>query len=289
MIAFEIKRTYATLRKSERKAADFILEHLQEMESMSMTELAERAGVSQPTIVRFAKAIGFDSFKKLKVAVIQESAKENAGDAKQKRGRAPLHGYQLSVEDRTEDIPVKVVTTTVSALEEVLKGVSGQMLCDVVKMITAADNVVVYGVENSSSTVSDLVTKLMYLGINCKSYEDYYLQSISANNLTERDVAIGVSYSGCSTNTVDVMKLAKKAGAGTIVITNFEHAPISKYADICICTSNEQLMYGDAIFSRTVQLAIVDMIYMGILTSDYQKYTKKMDKSSKIISNRAYK
>ncbi|NCB92420.1 MAG: MurR/RpiR family transcriptional regulator [Clostridia bacterium] len=284
MIAFEIKSRYASLRKSEQKVADLILEHQQDVAGMSMTEVSERAGVSQPTVVRFAKAIGFDSYKKLKVAIIQEVAKETERNGQ----RAPLHGFHISAEDKIEDIPAKVVETTISALEESLKGVSGKTLADVVTMITSAENVAVYGVENSSSTVSDLVTKLMYLGINCKSYEDYYLQSISASNLTKQDVAIGISYSGCSTNTVDVMKLAKKAGAKTLVLTNFENAPISKYADITICTSNEQFLYGDAIFSRTVQLAIVDMIYMGILTSDYKKYTKKMDKSSKIISNRAY-
>ncbi|MDD3218938.1 MAG: MurR/RpiR family transcriptional regulator [Lachnospiraceae bacterium] len=284
MISFEIKKEYASLRKSEQKVADFVLEHLGEVASMSMIEIAERVNVSQPTIARFAKAVGYDSYKKLKVAIIKESGNELSATDE----RSPLHGYQLGSEDRMEDIPAKVVSTTINALEEALKGVSGKVLKDVVNLITKADNVVVYGVENSSSTVSDLVTKLMYLGINCRSYEDYYLQSISAGNLTSQDLAIGVSYSGCSTNTVDVMKLAKKAGAKTIVLTNFEHAPISEYADITICTSSEQFLYGDAIFSRTVQLAIVDMIYMGVLTSDYRKYTKKMDKSSKIIRNRAY-
>lgn len=284
MITFEIKGKYASLRKSEQKVADYILGHLQEAGGMSMTEIAEKAKVSQPTIARFAKAIGFESYKKLKVALIQENAKE----AEETTKRAPLHGFKLGSEDRPEDIPARVVTTTINALEEALKGISGKKLREVVDLITKADNVVVYGVENSSTTIADLVTKLMYLGINCRSYEDYYLQSISASNLTGRDVAIGISYSGCSTNTVDVMKLAKKSGAKTIALTNFENSPISRHSDICICTSNEQFLYGDAIFSRTVQLAIVDMIYMGILTSDYRKYTKKMDRSSKIISNRAY-
>lgn len=284
MITFDLKRQYASLRKSEQKLADYILEHIDKIADMSMTELSECAQVSQPTIARFAKAIGFESYKKFKVALIEEGAKKSAQEIQ----RAPLHGFELGREDRMEDIPARVVTTTIQALEESLKGVSGKKLEQVVSMIITADNVVVYGVENSSSIVSDLVTKLMYLGINCRSYDDYYLQSVSASNMGSSDVAIGISYSGCSTNTVDTLKMAKKAGAKTIALTNFEDTPISKYADVCISTSNEQFMYGDAIFSRTVQLAIVDMIYMGIFTSDYKKYTKKMDKSSKLISNRAY-
>ena len=62
------------------------------------------------------------------------------------------------------------------------------------------------------------------------------------SNLDSRDVAIGISYSGSSKNTVDVMKLAKKKGAATIAITNFEHSLIAGYADILLCTSSQQLL-----------------------------------------------
>ena len=63
---------------------------------------------------------------------------------------------------------------------------------------------------------------------------------------------------------------------------------ISKYADLTLCTSHDQYLYGDAIFSRTSQIAIVDMIYMGILLSDYDAYAKQLDKSSRIIQDKAY-
>lgn len=84
------------------------------------------------------------------------------------------------------------------------------------------------------------------------------------------------------------MKIAKKSGATTIVITNFKDSAISKYADLLICTSQDQMFYGDAIFSRTSQLLLVDMIYMGLLISRYETYSQKLDRSSKIISDKAY-
>ncbi len=102
------------------------------------------------------------------------------------------------------------------------------------------------------------------------------------------DLAIGISYSGCSISTVDAMRIAKKAGAKTIAITNFENTLLEKYADIVLVTSNQHFLYGDAIFSRVSQLAVVDMIYTGVLLSDYDRYTKILDRSSKIISKQAY-
>ena len=79
------------------------------------------------------------------------------------------------------------------------------------------------------------------------------------------------------------MKLAKKKGAATIAITNFEHSLIAGYADILLCTSSQQLLYGNAIFSRMSQTAVVDMIYMGIILRDYGHFTGKLDESSRII------
>lgn len=87
-------------------------------------------------------------------------------------------------------------------------------------VLANARKIVLCGVENSSAAAKDLMTKLLYLGYDCRFDEDYYIQHISAAALTEKDVMVGISYSGQSKDTVDIMKAAKKAGAQTICITN---------------------------------------------------------------------
>ena len=84
------------------------------------------------------------------------------------------------------------------------------------------------------------------------------------------------------------MKLAKRKGASTIVLTNYDDVLIGKYADIMLCTGNRQQLYGNAIFSRTSQIAVVDMNYTGSILRDYPKYTKKLDESSRIVRNQTY-
>ena len=84
------------------------------------------------------------------------------------------------------------------------------------------------------------------------------------------------------------MKIAKDAGAQTIAIVNFENTMLTRYGDIVLSTSNDQFLYGDAIFSRTAQIALVDMIYMGVIISDYDNYTKKLDHYSRLIKHRGY-
>lgn len=286
-IGFQIRSKYASLRSSEKKVADFILMNERRCRKLTLGELAKQSEVSQPTVVRFVKALGYDSFKTFRYRLIEEAAGRGASSEYGNDVRA-MYGYPLKYGEGVSQIPARVVATTVKMLENALKSISIAEFERTVTMITNARRVVLFCVENSSATAKDLMTKLMYLGIDCRYDEDYYIQRIQAAALNEQDVAIGISYSGQSKDVVDVMKCAKKAGANTIAITNFAHALIGKWSDVVLCCSQEQLMYGDAIFSRTTQIAVVDMIYMGLLTSCYEHYTDQLDKNSRIIRDKAY-
>ena len=85
------------------------------------------------------------------------------------------------------------------------------------------------------------------------------------------------------------MRQAKKAGAATIAITSRKTPVLAKYADVCLCTGGEQsTIYGSAIFSRVPDLAVVDLLYMGVILSDYERFSRNLDKSGAVISDRGY-
>lgn len=283
-VEFEMRKNYKKFRPSERKVADYILKNLNKVEQMTITSLAEGAEVSQPTVMRFANSLGLKGFKELKYQLMQDEVKKQVSD----KNLSPLHGFYIQEQDKLEDIPGNVIATTIKTMQDMLESISVEEYVKLVQAIIKARKVFVFGVENSNSTVNDLVTKLMYLGIDCVTYNDYYLQSVCASNLTKNDLAIGISYSGASKDTVEVLRIAAEAGAVTAVITNFEKSVMGENADICIASTSEQYLYGDAIFSRTSQLAVVDMIYAGIIVSNYHYYTEKMDRSSRITGSRDY-
>ena len=274
-----LESRYAALRTSEQKAADYILAHLSEAGQMTLAQTAQRAGVSQPTVIRLARAVGFTGFRTFQMALIEEQGR---------RSSHVMHGYHLTAEETVASVPAHIVSTSIRSLETMLKYISGEMIERCVELIRNAGKIAVFGVENSVVTCRDLCTKLLYLGLPCVFYEDCYLQKIVAGSLTEHDLAIGVSYSGSSRDTVDVMETARKSGARTIVLTNFRDSRIAQYADVLLCSSNEQLLYGDAIFSRTAQIAIVDMLYWGVILSDYDRYAAVLDRLSQIICDKAY-
>lgn len=279
-LEFTIRENYSSLRKSEKKAADYLLSYQGDGRELTLELFADGAGVSQPTVLRFIRALGYQGFKDFRYELVREEDRTEKGYF--------LYGSSISKDDKIAELPAKLIGTAVGQLKDTLKNLSADNLEKAVRAITGARNIAVFYVENSSCTASDLVTKLTYLGFSCCSYSDYYLQNVSAGNLTKEDVAIGISYSGCSISTVDAMRIAKKAGARTIAITNFENTLLEKYADVVLITSGQHFIYGDAIFSRVSQLAVVDMIYTGILLSDYEKYTAILDRSSNTIRKQAY-
>ena len=276
-IQFQIKSIYHALRPSEQKVADFILNYEYIFDDLSLALIEKEVGVSQPTIVRFVKALNFHSFKQFKYALI-----------KSEKTSYLMYGFDLDKAQVLEDVPSLMIATSISMLEECLQSISVQDYQQAVHFINQNENISIYAVENSSGVAHDLMTKLLYLGKHVTYYEDYYLQNINASNLDEGHLAIGISYSGNSINTLETLKLAKENHAKTISISNFKDAEIHKYANISLSTSQSQYLYGDAIYSRTTQTTLVDMLYIGVILCDKQKYTRKLDEYSQLIKKRGF-
>lgn len=277
---------YADLRKSEKQAADYILEHMEHVKDLSLDRLAGEAGVSQPTVLRMLKALGYSGYRNFRYQLVAELAR--SADAGEEDRPQLMYGYTLCKKDGLDEIPANITMTTGRMLQETCKNFSGRTYKRVIEVLKNARLIDIYGVENSEVTAVDLLTKLLYLGLPCRHFTDCYLQQIAAGRLTDKDAAVGISYSGESKDTVDAMKAARRTGACTIAITNFRESTIGKYADLLICTSQEQHFYGNAIFSRSTQILITDMIYMGIISSDYEYYVRQLNSCEKVVRRKAY-
>ena len=91
----------------------------------------------------------------------------------------PMYGYTLSREEALEDIPSRMLATATGMLEETMKNFSVKTYKRVVEALKSARMIDIYGVENSAVTAQDLLAKLLYLGLPCRYFEDYYYQRIS--------------------------------------------------------------------------------------------------------------
>ena len=167
-VEFEIRKKYKEFRPSEKKVADYILRCDEDVSKMTIVKLSKGAGVSQPTILRFTKVIGISGFKELKYCLMQDKLQCESAIGEP----TALHGFCISNEDELVDVPSNVITTTIKIMQDILKSISLKEYLKLIDKIIGSQKVFVFGVENSGSAVSDLVTKLLYLGINCFTYAD---------------------------------------------------------------------------------------------------------------------
>ncbi|MGI6736234.1 MAG: MurR/RpiR family transcriptional regulator [Anaerovoracaceae bacterium] len=277
-----IRGAYAQLRPSEQKVAAFFLEHPGQISEMNIAAVAEAAGVSEPTVLRCVKALGCKGFKDFKRHLA-------AGSAAQPDSFDLMGGIHLSPWDRIEDLPLRTISTQREALDALLRSLDPALLKKAAGMLADAQNINIFSVENSETAAADLQVKLNFLGLCCSHFTDPYLQQISAGHMRQGDTAVAFSRSGRSIDTVKALKTARRAGAATIAVTGFDEAVLSKYADLTLLTgAPAQTVYGNAIFSRVTDIAVVDMLYMAIILSDYDRFSANLDKSGRVIADRGY-
>lgn len=285
---FRIKNIYNSLRASEKLVAKYVLLNGYVVSTMPIARLAQETGVSEPTVMRFVKSLGCRGYSDFKLNLMKDWGRVEA-ETDADKDKALLVDLHITEKENISDIPGKMIGLTIKALEGTLKILDIANYQEAVAMIKAAGNIDVYGVGNSGSVASDIMNKFLRIGLNCRAYPDNHLQQISASHLKVSDLAIAVSHSGSTIDTVDALRIAREAGAKTIALTNFKGSVISAYADITLYTGDiETTFYSETMISRISQLAIVDMLYMGVLLSDYGLYTKRLDKVNLLVEPKNY-
>ena len=154
---FEIRKNYRNLRPSEQKVADVILEGTEEIAEYTIEQFAHKAKVSQPTVLRFANAMGMKGYKELKTRMIQIYA------GTQKSGSEKMVlDFPIQETDKLVELPAKVIMTNIRHMEECLKSISTYEYIQAVHALHEAQRISVFAVENSACTAEDFATKMTY-------------------------------------------------------------------------------------------------------------------------------
>jgi RpiR family carbohydrate utilization transcriptional regulator len=241
------------LRKSEKKVAEFVLKNPFSVIRMRIVDLAQNASVSEPTVVRFCRAIGCHGFQDFKLALAQQLAS------------SPSFGQIAVTEsDSTREYTHKVFDSTVDTLLKVRDSLVLGDLDAAVEAITAAKRVEFYGFGASAAVAFDAQHKFFRLQITSAAYSDPHLQNISATSLQPGDVVIAISQSGRSKALLDSMQLVKQVRGVTIALAP-THSPVAETADISIkVDSQEDNQIYIPLTSRIAHLAVIDVLAIGV-------------------------
>ena len=195
------------LRKSELKVADHVLLDPASVMHSSMAELAHSVGISEPTIVRFCRAIGCSGFQDLKLKLAQSLA---AG--------ASFGQFAIHEDDSVADFSLKIFDTTLHTLMEVREKLDPQALERAIAACANAQRVEFYGFGASGAVAADAQHKFFRLLLNAAAYSDPHMQAMSAVTLQPGDVAVCISQSGRSKDLLITANLVRESGASLITL-----------------------------------------------------------------------
>lgn len=248
-----ISDTLQELRKSERKVAEFVLKNPLEVIRMRIVDLAQMADVSEPTVVRFCRAIGCHGFQDFKLALAQQLAS------------SPSYG-QIAVTDTdsAREYTHKVFDSTVDTLLKVRENLSLDKLEAAVEAICSAKRVEFYGFGASAAVAFDGQHKFFRLQISSAAYSDPHLQNMSASSLQSGDVVIAISQSGRTQALLDSMELVKQA-EGIVIALAPSHSPVALSATIPIeVDAKEDIQIYTPLSSRIAHLVVIDVLAIGV-------------------------
>ena len=273
----KIRNLYSSMGPAEKKIADYLLANTQGIISCSVTELAEKCGCGDATVVRFSRRIGFDGFQALKIGI--------AGEI----GSTSSIGTEIKKDDSCFEIFKKRITDISLSLQSTESVLDEQTLEKAAKTIMNARRIAVFGLGNSAAIAMDAAHKFLRLGLDAQCCTDNHMQAIIASHLDRQSVAIGISHSGSSKDIVDALRLSKIGGATTICVTNFGSSPIVEASDISIFTKSEETKHSIlGMSSRIAQLTIFDAIYTYIVIHSDKEAVQAIYNTEFALQNKKY-
>lgn len=267
-----IMTNYQLLSKLEKKVADYILSNDVLVADMTLRQLAAECEVGQPTIVRMVHACGYNSWKDFRKDLWIAIKERNKPELEVKTSSKKTSKYQMEIEVIQDDIQM---------ILNMMKEIDQVKLKEVVSLLKKSNIIDVYGTDNSANAAGELSGKLLHLGLTSRNYTDLFFQKISAGHLGHKDVAIAFTIEGETKAVVDSLVAAKECGAKTIAVTGNLTSTAANVSDYVFYTPticrNEVSKW---ISSRISQIAFIDLLCASILTSDPQRFSKQLDKST---------
>lgn len=255
-----IRTTMPRLRPAEVAVAQTLLGDPEAALNATVATLAERAEVSQASVIRLAKALGFSGFPALRMELAQSMSRRAV-----ELERSNIAEGRLNASDSLEEMVNKVAFHEARTIEHTARSIDLDALERVAQAIVASDRVVTFGVGASGLAAADLAQKLQRIGIVCLNAADTHVQLVHAALADARTTAIAFSFGGDTLDVLKAVEVARRAGAKTVAVTNDPKSPIgAAAAEVLRTSAREANLRAAALASRIAQLAVVDFLFVRI-------------------------
>jgi DNA-binding MurR/RpiR family transcriptional regulator len=260
-ILITIRSLLPNLAPVERRVAQAVLDDPVGVAWQNISELASSCGTSATSVVRFCRAIGLHGYPELRLALAGAVARDDKGSV--------AAAAEIEPDDDAATIIKKIAYADAKAVTDTASHLDIEALNQAVRELGRARRIDIYGVGASGFVALDLQMKLQRIGRPAFAWTDPHMAISSASLREPGDVAIGLSHTGTTVDTIDVLREARDHGATTIAVTNFPWSPITEVADFVLLTAARETAFrSGAMTSRIAQLTVVDCLFITLAQQD---------------------
>ncbi|MFN8520177.1 MAG: MurR/RpiR family transcriptional regulator [Chloroflexota bacterium] len=276
-----IRAELPVLRPAELRVALAILEDPAGAAGLAIGTLAERCDTSPATVLRFCRAVGFTSYPALRLELARETGRERSGHG------APSPTGDISPTDSVPQIVAKIAWSDARAIEDTAALLDIDSLAGAIDAVAGARRIDIYGVGASGFVAQDLHQKLHRIGLLSSVSPDPHAALTSAALLGPGDVAIAISHTGTTRDTVEALRVAQATGATTIAITNARESPLTAHAGLVLTTAARETTFrSGAMASRIAQLAVVDCLFVGVAQRSWDRTLRALERTFVAVQGR---
>lgn len=267
-----IHAAYYQLTSTERKVADLVLAQPSQVQFMSITQLADECGTAEATISRFCRRLNLKGFNAFKI----ELARHSASSGVKPKDKEPNSLVSRSLE---------VGRLASDAVYQTIELVEPKQVLRAVELIESAQHVVCIGSGGSMIMATECAHLFSTVSGNFQAVPDSHLQMSAVATMGQGDVVMLFSYSGATTNGLQVLELAKARGVSTILITRFHKSPAAKLADVVLrCGSNESPFQFGSVPARIAQLVVLDVLFQEYCHRNREKCQETIQNIASALS-----
>ena len=244
-----IHASYYQLTASERKVADFVLLQPDQVQFMSITQLTDECGTAEATISRFCRNLKLKGFNAFKIELAKHTA-----NMSRKPGTEP--------DDSVAALSQEVGRSAAEAVQQTVGLVEPKQVERAVEILESAHQVICVGSGGSMIMASECAHLFSTVSGKFFAVSDSHTQLSAVATMGRGDAIMLFSYSGATTNGIQILELARTRGIRTILITRFNKSPAAKQADVVLrCGSKEGPFQFGSVPARIAQLVVLDVLF----------------------------
>ena len=252
---------YERFTRSERKIVDYVLEHQEETQYVSITDLSAQCGVAVSTVSLFCR--------KLKLAGFNDFKLELARAALPARAAFSEPGSEITEGDSAAAVMGKVLSAVQDALNNAYHMLSEQEIIRAADLLRRAGQVVCLGQGNHSVVALAAWGQFSTTSPKFKTIQDSHMQTVVLSTLAEGDAVLYFSYSGATHELLEAVEVIRNRGGKLILVTRYPNSPASAYADaVLLCGPNEQPFQFGSTSALIAQLYVVEALLSEFIRRD---------------------